>query len=188
MNRFTSGFVFLTLASVTVSGTHFHGDSKSNDRIEAAAAAMLGLAEAGSIPAPAQLQVLRLPADPTRGEVPPWGDQELTTAVLDHLGGNIRGNGPSLATCERTRQPTVGVHCQFPEGNPVGVRVDALGPVRGVVVVVIIEPTEDPVMPLSVTAYRVSVSRGPSAAWRFTGVLSEEPAQVDWRALATVKP
>ena len=190
MNPLVSGFALLALASAVVSGSHFHGGSQSTDRIEAAAAAVLGLVEGGAIPAPAQLQVLRLPTDPTRGELAPrgFGDQALTTAVLAHLGGNTRGDGPSLATCEETRRPTVGVRCRFPEGIPVGIHVESLGSGQGVFGVSILEPTEDPGMPLDLSDYRVSVNRLPSGAWRFGEVLSQGSAQVNWRALATVKP
>jgi hypothetical protein len=190
MNRFKSGFALLALAPAIVSGSHFHGDSQSTDRIEAAAAAVLGLVEVGAIPAPAQLQVLRLPTDPTRGELAPrgFGDQALTTAVLAQLGGNTRDDGPSLATCEETLRPSIGARCRFPEGIPVGIRVESLDSGRGVFGVSILEPTEDPGMPLDLADYRVSVSRLPSGAWRFGGVISEGSAQVNWRALATVKP
>jgi hypothetical protein len=70
----------------------------------------------------------------------------------------------------------------------VGIRVESLDSGRGVFGVSILEPTEDPGMPLDLSDLRVSVSRLPSGAWRFGGVLSEASVQVNWRALATVKP
>jgi hypothetical protein len=190
MNRFKIGLAFLALAPAVVSGSHFHGDSQSTERVEAAAAAVLGLVEEGAIPAPAQLQVLRMPTDPTRGELPPpgFGDQALATAVLARLGGNTRDDGPSLATCEEALRPSIGVRCQFLKGIPVGIRVESLDSGRGVLGVSVLEPTDDPGMPLDLSDFRVSVSRLPSGAWRFGGVLSQASVQVNWRALAAVKP